>query len=297
VRTIPSALQAHLDSGATTLAWCWRVTRNDGTRLGFTDHDRDVVFDGTTFEAASGFSATEMQSEVGLSVANQDLAGALRSDRLSDADLAAGLYDNAGIEVFRVNWSDPTQRVLMRTGSIGEVKQGPTAFSAELRGLAHFLQQERGRIYQFSCDADLGDARCTVALAGAAFTGAGAITALRGERVFAASGLGAYASGWFARGLVTWTSGANAGRRIEVKRHAVSGTDVELEIWQDMTRPLAVGDGFGISAGCDKQFATCRTKFANGVNFRGCPHMPGNDFITSYPNTGEGTNDGGSRLA
>jgi len=296
VRTLPIDFAAHLACGATTLAWCWRIARGDGVRLGFTDHDRPLTFDGTVFEAASGFSASELTAEVGLSVGNQELSGALRSDRLSEDDLNAGLYDNAGIEVFRVNWADLSQRLLMRTGTIGEVKRGVTAFTAELRGLAHVLQQERGRIYQPGCDADLGDARCTVALAGATFAGAGTITALRGERVFAASGLTAYAGGWFARGLVTWTAGANAGRRIEVKRHAVSGTDVELEIWQDMARPLAVGDTFSISAGCDKQFATCRTKFANGVNFRGCPHMPGNDFITSYPNTGEGTNNGGSRL-
>lgn len=294
MRTLPVDFATHLASGTTTLAWCWRITRGDGTRLGFTDHDRPLTFDTTVFEAASGFSASELTAEVGLSVGNQELSGALRSDRLSEDDLNAGLYDNAGIEVFRVNWADTSQRLLMRTGTIGEVKRGLTAFTAELRGLAHILQQERGRIYQPGCDADLGDSRCTVALAGAAFTGAGTVTALLDERTFVVSGLGAYTDDWFTRGLLSWTGGANAARKSEVKRHTLSAGSVRIEIWQDVSRPVGIGDAFGVTAGCNKQFATCRTKFNNGVNFRGCPHMPGNDFVTSYPTVGEGSNTGAS---
>ena len=292
MRTLPTDFAAHLASGATTLAWCWRITRGDGGRLGFTDHDRPLTFDGTSFEAASGFSASELTAEVGLAVGNQELSGALRSDRLSEDDLNAGLYDNASIEVFRVNWADTTQRLLMRTGTIGEVKRGVTAFTAELRGLAHILQQERGRIYQPGCDADLGDARCTVALPGAAFTGTGTVVALLDDRTFIATGLSSYTDEWFSRGLLSWTGGANAARKSEVKRHTSSAGSIRIEIWQDASRPIAVGDAFGVTAGCNKQFATCRTKFNNGVNFRGCPHMPGNDFVTSYPNAGEGSNTG-----
>jgi uncharacterized phage protein (TIGR02218 family) len=110
MRVIPASLQAHLDTGETTLCWCWRITRRDGGRLGFTDHDRDLAFDGTTFEAASGFDATEVRETVGLSVDNVDVEGALRSDRLDAAALEAGLYDNADIEVWRVNWQDAEQR-------------------------------------------------------------------------------------------------------------------------------------------------------------------------------------------
>ncbi len=297
MRTLPVDFAAHLISGATTLAWCWRITRGDGARLGFTDHDRPLTFDGTIFEAASGFSASELSAEVGLSVGNQELSGAFRSDRLSEDDLEAGLYDNASIEVFRVNWTNPGQRLLMRTGTIGEVKRGLTAFTAELRGLAHVLQQERGRIYQPGCDADLGDARCGVVLAGPAFTGSGAVTALIDDRTLVVSGLSAYTNDWFTRGLLIWSGGANATRKSEVKVHTLSAATVRIEIWLDTSRPVTVGDTFTLTAGCDKQFATCRAKFDNGLNFRGCPHMPGNDFVTSYPIVGEGTNTGGSMVS
>ena len=209
----PPALQSHLASGTTTLAWCWRLTRNDGTRLGFTDHDRDLAFDATTFEAATGFTASEIKDSVGLAVDNLEVSSALKSDRLAEDDLAAGLYDDAAVEIWRVNWQDTESRVLMRAGSLGEVRRSGAAFTAEVRGLAHYLQQPRGRLFQSGCDADLGDARCAVDLDDPAFRGTGTVLTASSLRLFTASGLSAFASGWFTRGLVTFTSGANAGRR------------------------------------------------------------------------------------
>ena len=169
MKTFSTAFASHLASGATTLCWCWRLTRRDGLRMGFTDHDRDVVFDATTFEAAAGFTASEMKDAVGLGVDNHEVESALSSGRLSEADLAAGLYDDAQVEIFRVNWSSPAQRALMRTGSLGEVRRSGLSFAAEVRGLAHYLQQTSGRVYQYGCDADLGDRRCRIDLKAAAY--------------------------------------------------------------------------------------------------------------------------------
>src|SRR5581483_11124835 len=128
MKTLPAGMQDHLNSGATTLCWCWKIVRRDGAVQGFTDHDEDVVFDGTAYAAASGFTASEVDSSLGLSVDNLSVAGALSSDTLNEADLAAGRYDNAQIEIWRVNWMNPAQRVLMRKGTLGEVKRGKTAF-------------------------------------------------------------------------------------------------------------------------------------------------------------------------
>ena len=50
--------------------------------------------------------------------------------------------------------------------------------------------------------------------------------------------------------------------------------------------PLAAGQTFTITAGCDKHLDTCKAKFANTVNFRGFPHMPGNDFVTAVARPG-----------
>lgn len=282
MKTLPAGLQAHLNSGATTLCWCWRLSRRDGVRLGFTDHDRDLAFDSTNFEATAGFSASDIKDSVGLSIDNLEVEGALVSGRLDDAQLSDGTFDDAGVEIWRVNWHDTSQRLLMRSGSLGEVKRAGPAFTAEVRGLSHYLAQPKGRLYQYACDADLGDARCTVDLAAATYRGAGTVLAAASARRFTAGGLAAFADGWFARGLLTMTDGANAGRSIEVKRHAVAAGVVTLELWQELPAAPTPGDGFQVTAGCDKQLATCRDRFANVANFRGFPHMPGNDFVTSY---------------
>ncbi len=294
MKTLPPGLQDHLDGGATTLCWCWKIVRGDGAVQGFTDHDMPVAFDSVTYEAVSGFTASEVQSNLGLAVDNLTVVGALSSATLNEDDLAAGFYDNAAIEIWRVNWASPDQRVLMRKGNLGQVSRGRTAFQAEVRGLAHVLNQTVGRAYGYSCDADLGDARCTVVLAGPTFTGAGVVAGATDARRFTVSGLGAYADGWFGGGRLAFTGGANAGRAMEVKRHALSAGIVSIELWQAMSEPVASGDAFTITAGCDKQFATCKAKFGNAVNFRGFPYMPGNDAVLSYPATGQ-TLDGGSR--
>jgi uncharacterized phage protein (TIGR02218 family) len=286
MKTLPAELQDHLDGGATTLAWCWRLTRRDGTTFGFTDHDRDIVFDGTTFEAAAGFAASEIRDTVGLSVDNLEVTSALSSERLTETDLSAGLYDDAGVEIFRVNWQDPAQRVLMRSGSLGEVRRAGLTFAAEVRGLAHYLQQPKGRLFQYTCDADLGDARCAVALAGATYTGSGAVAEAQSRRSFVVSGLSAYSDDWFTRGLLTFTSGPATGSKREVRAHRVAAGAVSIELWQPLGHLPAPGETFTVTAGCDKHFATCAAKFSNTANFRGFPHMPGNDFVGGYARRG-----------
>lgn len=280
MKSLSPEFAAHLASGATTLCWCWRIVRRDGTVLGFTDHDNPVSFDGTTYEAASGFTASDISDGLGLSVDNLEVTGALSSATLTDADLAAGRYDDARIAIYRVNWSDPEQRALMRSGSIGEVRRTGSTFTAELRGLAHYLQQPTGRLLQQTCDADLGDARCTVDLMSPAFRGIGTILAVKSARRFTVSGLDAFATRFFSRGLFAFTSGASSGLKIEVKAHTKLASSVEVELWAEAEGPPAIGDTFVVTAGCDKRFDTCKARFANTINFRGFPSIPGNQFLT-----------------
>ena len=294
MRTIPPALQAKLNSGATTLCRCWRLTRRDGVVQGFTDHDRDIDLDGLTCRAATGLAASEATQAQGLAVTASEVYGALNDDTLNQDDLAAGLYDVAEVEVFLVDWSEPALRLLLAKGALGEVRREGPVFAAELRGLAHRLAEDSGRLYTATCSADLGDARCTVDLDDPAYRGTGTVAALTGTSAFTASGLNAFADGWFTAGRLQWTSGANAGLAVEVKRHRSNGASVTLDLWQAMPHAIAPGNAFTVTAGCDKRFATCRDRFANGVNFRGFPHIPGNDFLIAYPVPGAPGNDGGS---
>lgn len=281
MKNLPPSLAAALASGATTLCWCWRITPRSRAQLGFTDHDRDLVFDGTTFEAASGFTASEIRASVGLSVDDLEVESALTSDRLSEAGLAAGDFDDATVEIFRVDWSEPASRLLVRRGSLGEVRRSGKRFIAEVRGLAQSLQQTRGRVFQFGCDADLGDARCGINLASPLYRASATVAAGLSDRRLSTEDLSAFDDGWFTRGLLTFASGANAGRAVEIKLHVRRVADATLELWQAPGAPIAEGDTFVVTAGCDKQLATCHARFANVANYRGFPHMPGNDFIAT----------------
>jgi uncharacterized phage protein (TIGR02218 family) len=279
LRTLSPAFAAHLAGGATTLCWCWRLERRDGSVQGFTDHDRDLAFDGVTYHAASGFTASDLDGGLGLAVDNLEVEGALNADSLAESDLAAGLYDDARIDIYRVNWADPTERLHVRRGSLGEIRRTETAFVAEVRGLTHYLQQPKGRLFQHTCDADLGDARCGVDVSDPARRATANVTVVLSDRSFRVGGLAAFERRWFDRGTARFLSGSADGFASEIIRHEISASFAAIELRHAAPRPVAVGDTIQVTAGCDKHLDTCRSKFANAINFRGFPHMPGNDFV------------------
>ncbi len=293
MRSIPAALQDKLDGGVTTLCRCWLITRNDGVTQGFTDHDADIVIDGVTCRAGSGLDASEATQNFGTAVDTSEFSGALADDSLNEDDLAAGRYDGAAVALWLVDWSEPALRVRFAQGTLGEVKREGLAFTAELRGLSQVLAADTGRLFATACSADLGDTRCKIDLGNTAFFGSGTVTAVIAASSITVSGLDAFDDGWFTAGKLTFTGGANDGLSVEVKTHVNGGT-VTLDLWQAMPQAIAEGDTFTVTAGCDKRFATCRDKFANVVNYRGFPHIPGNDFIVSYPVAGDAKNDGSS---
>ena len=286
-----SELQAPLDGSTTTLSWCLRISRADGVTLGFTDHDLMLVFGGTDFEPESGFAASEVRSGSDLSVDAQDAEGVLTSDRVTETDIIDGRWDAAEVELWRVNLADTSQRVLLRRGAVGQIRRDRVAIVAEVRSLAHVLGQTVGRTFQASCDAALGDARCGIDLENTAYKGSGVVTDLLRDRAFPATGLSGFAAGWFTSGTLTWTSGANAGRITEVLGHGLTDAIATLTLLEAPVRGIADGDSFIARAGCDKRIATCGAKFANSVNFRGFPNIPGQDAVLRYASR-DGSNDG-----
>ncbi|MBI1391786.1 MAG: DUF2163 domain-containing protein [Alphaproteobacteria bacterium] len=295
MRSIDPALQAELDGGATTLCACWRVTRVDGVALGFTDHDRPLAFDGTLFDPDGGADGAALVAGADLAIDNAEIAGAFASDRVTAADLAAGRYDDATVEMWRVDWRDPSRRLRLAVATIGETTREDGRFRAELRGLGHQLGRTVGRVYQRDCDAVVGDARCGVDLGAAAHRGEGVVVAALDELGFEASGLAPFEDGWFVHGVVAWQSGANAGTQAHVKGHRrLAGGAARVDLWLPAGGPIAAGDAFTVAAGCRRDAETCAGKFANLVNFRGFHLMPGNDVAVSYPVRAD-DNDGGRR--
>lgn len=294
MRELSSSFAARLDSGVTTLCTCWRVIRRDGSVRGFTDHDCDLTIDGVVHAAMSGLESSAFEASLGFAIGGAEVSGALSAASISEAELANGAWDGARVEVRRVDWSHPEDALLLDVAVIGEVRRTETAFVAELRSLAHELDQERGRLFQSSCDADLGDARCRFAMSGPPFAGEHALLAGSGPMELRIPAQG-YADDWWKGGRLEMIDGANAGAVRVVKAHRREGDVDCLTLWSALAAQPAPGDRIRLFAGCDKSFATCREKFGNGVNFRGFPHIPGNDRLMAYPTQGA-LMDGGSLL-
>lgn len=170
MKDVPEDIQAALGSGVTTLCDCWIVTRSDGARFGFTDHDRDLVWQGVTCRAGSGFGGSDVAAESGLAPDQTGLVGALDDAILRDVDLEAGLWAGARVEIARVDWSTGAG-VICSQGELGEIRRVDGRFEAELLGLSHRLSHVTGRVFARRCDAQLGDARCGVETSQPGFAG------------------------------------------------------------------------------------------------------------------------------
>lgn len=276
-------LRDHLASGATTVARAWAVTRRDGVVLGFTDHDRALRFEGVTFRPDSGLTARALAQSTGLAVDNTEAFGALSSDAISEADILAGRYDGAAVRAWVVNWADPEERALRFAGTLGEVARSGGAFTAELRGLSEALNQPQGRIYHPRCSAVLGDGQCRADLSLPGYAVTIAVEQVAGDRVFRFADLAGFDDRWFERGRLVVQDGAAAGLVGVVKNDRLGTEGREVELWQALGAPVAPGDLVRIEAGCDRLADTCRLKFNNFMNFRGFPHIPGEDWLMAPP--------------
>jgi len=276
----------------TTVCHCWRLTRKDGHVAGYTDHDRALTIGTTLHAPQTGLAASEARDTLGLAVDTVEVEGALSSDDISETDIAAGLYDGATVETFLVNWRQPDDFVLLRKAAVGKITRTDGRFVAELESLVHALDRPGGRYVGRSCDAELGDTRCGFDLDHPEFTGVGAVASFEAPSTLVATGLDAFAGGWFAHGVLTWTAGENAGRSERVEEHRKDAAGTTLVLRPRAGLSVAEGDTFSVFAGCDKKFSTCKAKFANALNFRGFPHLPGNDAAYGYVVDG-GRFDGG----
>lgn len=287
------ALYAHLESGSTTVCRAWSVVRRDGAVFGFTDHDRDLSFEGILFRADSGLTARSLQQTTGLSVDNSEALGALSDAAVTEADLLAGRFDGAEVRCWLVNWAKVGARVLQFRGSLGEIVRSGGAFRAELRGLTEALNQPQGRVYQRDCTAILGDAGCRFDLGQAGFVAERLVEGVEERVLFRFTDFTGFDDRWFEKGRLTVLNGDAAGIVGIVKNDRLSAEGRVVELWQAIGPEVRPGDLVRLEAGCDRRFDTCRLKFGNQRNFRGFPHIPGEDWLAAYPSSAS-VNDGGS---
>lgn len=288
-----AALQAHVDGGHTTLCHAWRITRTDGVRFSFTDHDMPLVMDGEVFRADSGLSARAIAQTTGLAVDNTEAMGALSDVTLREDEIEQGRFDGADVQAWLVNWADPTQRKVQFRGTIGELRRVGGAFRAELRGLTEALNRPQGRAYQKPCSAVLGDSACRFALDTPGYAETLGVQEVEEGRVFAWDSFQGFEEGWFTRGRLEVLDGNAQGLWGIIKHDRFDGARRIVELWEPVRGDVSESTSVRLVAGCDKRMETCRLKFNNLLNYQGFPDLPGEDWVVAVPRS-SGANTGGS---
>ncbi len=258
----------------TTLAFIWRIDRRDGITLGLTSHDRDLTIDGLIYRAAPGMIPSAIERQDGFDPDSIELSGALTSDAITEDDLAAGRWDGATLRVSAVNWEAPeTDPLFLVRGELGMVETGEGGFSAELRGPAALLEGPVVEETTPECRASLGDRRCGVDMA----------ARRRFARVVTVEGMAVTVDhsapdGNYGAGALRWLDGANSG----LESRVVASAGGALTLREPPYFAVAPGTRVELIEGCDRRFSTCVSRFANATNFRGEPHLPGNDMLVRY---------------
>ena len=262
----------------TSTAFGWRLERSDGVTLGFTTHDRDIAVNGVILRSSPGMLPTSIVETVDLEDDGLEVSGALSSAEIRVEDLASGRWDAARLEIFLFDWSDAAAGVrILAAGELGAVSHSGVLFEAELLGLKRLLNRPVVPQTSPGCRASFCDAAC--GLSRSRFRHVRSVASVDSEFVSLTTPVSAFD---MAYGTVRFLDGPNSGLIIDVVANGPNG----LTLARSPHFPVSAGSCVEVFEGCDKRLETCSGRFGNAINFRGEPHLPGNDLLTRYPGDG-----------
>lgn len=305
----------------TTKALFLLIRRRDGETLRSTNVDMDLnvtaggIYTGT-YSSSAAISITAIKSNSSLAVDNAEVSGGLSAVAMVDIrlnftaeDVEGGVWDMARVRVFEADTDDLSAIRVLLIGPIGKIRRTfEGGYTCEVRNILQLVQQKIGETYSVTCRAILGSGvdsddptpiikRCGVDLT--AYEVAGSITSINRDHFswYDTSIISTdYPTGWFRDGIARWTSGANAGRRMQIRRHLDGGLIV---LDEQAPYSFEVGDAYVLTPGCShvmtyspqKEYATtfawngispvgdCKDKFNNLINMKAEATMPGMDAV------------------
>lgn len=251
----------------------------DGTVLRTTSADVALTWGGNTFAScAPAIERTKVSLKVGVDADEMNLtimpaatdtvngASWQVAARLGYLDGAQLLVETAYIQT----WPTVVGTLHVFQGQVSDIFPERTAIKASIKSTLELLAQPFPRnVYQSVCSRTVYDAGCGAVKA--TFTATGTVVASPAPTATSFKTGNAQAVGYFDQGVITFTSGANAGLKRTVKSYdPATGFTFALPL------PVApaAGDTISVFAGCDKTLATCRSKFNNAGKFRGFPWVP-----------------------
>jgi hypothetical protein len=153
---------SHLTQEETSLATCVKITKRDGSLVGFTDNDVDLIVDGVSYLSQTGYNRSAISSQTGFSIDNLEITGWFEEGSIQEQDIRNGVYDRAEVVVYAVNHqSVADSSIILKSGNLGQIEISPSgSYKLEIRGKKQILSQNIGDLYQAECRADVGDSKC-----------------------------------------------------------------------------------------------------------------------------------------
>lgn len=259
---------------------CLRIVPVLGDTVRLTHYQTDLAMsNGEVYDSFQGYDFSGYEAVSSMAPGAVDLQGILGVAGISREAIASGVYDNARCYLFATSWTAPVEDEEPLTAStFGKATLVDDRFVIEEMVLIDALNQSVGSSYNAGCQKTFGNStgplitRCNVNLA--AITVTGTLTGVT-DRLICRDSARAEAANYFAYGLLSFTTGANAGlKAIQVKRHEADGT---LELFEAMPYAMAIGDAYSLIPGCRKRLEDCRDKWSNVINFGGFPRIPTNN--------------------
>jgi uncharacterized phage protein (TIGR02218 family) len=255
------------------LARLWAITRTDSTVLRCTDHNRKLTVNGNEYTPIGSLNVSAVSRRDGLQDVDIQIDGPLASGAITLDDIRAGLYRGATLTESLIDWRMPwLTTIATHTYGIATMQWDAERWQARAIGLTRLLQRPIGRACARDCPWTLGDDNCGVTLA--SYTNSDTVDAATDRRTFTLT-TASDADDYYRYGYVEFNSGANNGLRGEIAGWTQATKQVVLEL--PMPYDIAAGDTLDITAGCDRDWSTCKDKFSNGDNHGGFPFMPGTD--------------------
>lgn len=287
-RTATAPLIALLNAGGRIdFADLYTVTLLGGTIIRWSGADRAIPWAGNTYVLGPLIMRDKVKVQIGVQVDTMQVTfnaegaqGAINGVGLMSF-IANGGFDGARIRCDRLYFNGPFSAggvgiLNMFSGRMGDVKAGRHECKVTVTSDIELLDAMVPRnLWQPGCVNTLYDDACGVNRASKTVTNAVTGSPAPTKYVFDSSL--AQATGYFDLGVVTFTSGPNAGVARTVKQFVSGGL---ITLMSPLPFAPVTGNTFSIYPGCDKTQTTCNGKFAALSRFRGAPYIPVPETVT-----------------
>jgi hypothetical protein len=187
MKTINAQLQADIEKGV--VCTLMLVALANGGAMYFTDNDAPLTVDGHTYTPATGLTGMKLTITNNAQVSSQKVAAGWAFN-INEADVLAGIYDNASITIGTASWENPSYGAVWTfAGDLATVQANQDGFVVDLQSSLWVLQRPLGIFISPDCRHTLGSVIDPQGVGGCGldltpYTYTGSITTLNSQMVF-----------------------------------------------------------------------------------------------------------------